>query len=229
MFSPLVSARAYRGVLDQICNAILAGQLKTGDKLDRERDLAEQFGVSRPTVREAIMCLREAGVVTVKRGPGGGVFVQNESLPPELLSTATMARRDAEATLEARWAVEVMVVELAAERATAEDLEFLEEALRSFTAGPQTAAQFVSADTKCHLGVARAAHNARLYNIMEALMKDVYVALEMVPSTAEAFDMAIHSLRPVLDALAVHDAAAARAAMEAHYADAYSAVDSYVS
>jgi GntR family transcriptional repressor for pyruvate dehydrogenase complex len=229
VFSPLISARAYRGVLDQICNAMLAGQLKTGDKLDRERDLAEQFGVSRPTVREAIKCLREAGVVSVKRGPGGGVFIQSESMPLELFSTVTIARRDAEATLEARWAVEMMVVELAAERATDEDLRFLREALQSFLTGPQTAAQFVSTDTKCHLGVARAAHNARLYNVMEALMKDVYVALEMVPSTAEVFDQAFLSLRAVVDALAAHDAAAARAAMEAHYTQAYSAVDSYVS
>lgn len=229
MFTPLVSARACRAVLDQINSAILAGQLRIGDKLDRERDLAEQFGVSRPTVREAVRFLREAGIVSVKRGPGGGIFVQKESIPIELLSTATMARREAEAALEARCAVEMVVVELAAKRATDEDILFQREILQSFLTGPQTAARFVAIDTKCHLGIARAAHNERLYQLMEALMKDVYVALEMVPSTVETFDEAFVALCSVVDALEAHDAPAARAAMEAHYASAYSAIDSYVS
>lgn len=229
MFTPLVSARACHRVLDQINSAILSGALRKGNKLGRERELAEQFGVSRPTVREAIKILREAGVVTVKRGPGGGTFVVSETIPPELLSTAAMARREVEATLEARWAVEMMIVELAAKRATEEDIRFQREALESFRTGPQTGAEFVAVDTKCHLGVARAAHNPRLYNMMEALMKDVYVALEMVPSIADTFDEAFQAMCSVVDALEAHDAAAARAAMEAHYASAYTAVDSYVS
>jgi GntR family transcriptional regulator, transcriptional repressor for pyruvate dehydrogenase complex len=228
MFTPLVSARACRAVLDQINSAILAGHLRVGDKLDRERDLAEQFGVSRPTVREAIRYLREAGVVTVKRGPGGGIFVQEESIPVELLTTATMARREAESALEARCAVELAVLRLAAVRATNEDILFLREILQSFLTGPQTAAQFVAIDTKCHLAVARAAHNDRLYRVMEALMKDVYVALEMVPSTVETFDEAFVKLCAVVDALEAHDASAAREAMDAHYAGAYSAIDNYV-
>jgi GntR family transcriptional repressor for pyruvate dehydrogenase complex len=228
MFSPLLSPRAYRAVLDQICNAILAGELKIGDKLDRERDLAVQFGVSRPTVREAIKALRLAGVVSVKRGPGGGVFVERESLPSDLFTTALVTvRKDAEEILEARWAVEMMVVELAAQRATQESLDFLAEAITSLTTGPKTAAQFVAADTKFHLGVARAAQNTRLYKIMETLMKEVYVALELVPSTVETFDMAEESLSPVLHALAAHDPAAAKRAMERHYAETYTAVDYY--
>lgn len=229
MFTPLVSARACQRVLDQINNVILSGQLRKGDKLGRERELAEQFGVSRPTVREAISMLREAGVVTVKRGPGGGTFVLSETIPADLLSTAAIARREVEATLEARWAVEMMVVELAAQRATEEDIRFQREALESFRTGPQTGAAFVAVDTKCHLGVARAAHNPRLYNVMEALMKDVYVALEMVPSAAETFEEAFRAMCAVVDALEAHDAAAARTAMEAHYAGAYSAVEFYVS
>ncbi|MHB9115712.1 MAG: FadR/GntR family transcriptional regulator [Thermoleophilia bacterium] len=228
MFSPLLSPRAYRAVLDQICNAILAGELEVGDKLDKERELAEQFGVSRPTVREAIKALRLAGVVCVKRGPGGGVFVERDSMPPDLFSTALVTvKKDAEEILEARWAVESMVVELAAQRATPENIHFLSEALGALSAGPKTAARFVSADTKFHLGVARAAQNRRLYKIMEALMKEVYVALEMVPETAEAFRMAEDSLSPVLEALIAHDPVAAKHAMEQHYSETYTAVEYY--
>jgi GntR family transcriptional repressor for pyruvate dehydrogenase complex len=229
VFTPLVSARACHRVLDQINSAILSGELRKGDKLGRERELAEQFGVSRPTLREAITFLREAGVVTVKRGPGGGTFVVSETMPPELLSTSAIARREVEATLEARWAVEMMVVELAAQRATEEDIRLQREALESFRTGSQTGPEFVAVDTRCHLVVARAAHNPRLYNMMEALMKDVYVALEMVPSITDTFPEAFRAMCSVVDALESHDAVAARAAMEAHYASAYAAVDSYVS
>jgi len=226
MFSALVSSRAYRGVLDQICNAILSGQLKVGEKLDRERELAEQFGVSRPTVREAIKALRRAGVVSVKRGPRGGVFVERDNIPPDFMSTAfNLVKRDAEDVLEARWAVETMVVELAAKRATAEDLRSLAKAIDDFAGGSQTSSQFVAADTRCHLSVARAARNKRLYEIMESLMKELYVALEMIAASPETFVKAQDSFRLVLQALAAGDPSAARRAMEIHYADTYTAVE----
>jgi GntR family transcriptional repressor for pyruvate dehydrogenase complex len=229
VFTPLVSARACHRVLDQINSAILSGELGKGDKLGLERELAEQFGVSRPTVREAIKILREAGVVTVKRGPGGGTFVVSTAMPPELLSTAAVARRELVATLEARWAVEMMVIELAAQRATEEDIRSQKEALESFRTAPRNGAAFVAVDTRCHLAVARAAHNPRLYNMMEALMKDVYVALEMVPSFADNFEQHFQAMGSVVAALEAHDATAAKAAMEAHYAGTYAAIDSFVS
>jgi DNA-binding FadR family transcriptional regulator len=80
--------------------------------------------------------------------------------------------------LEARWAVEMMVVELAAKRATDEDIRFQRETLQSFLAGPQTAAQFVAVDTKCQLGIARAARNERLYQVMEAHYASAYSAID---------------------------------------------------
>ncbi len=228
MFSVVPPSRAYRGVMDQICSAILAGQLKVGDKLDRERELAQQFGVSRPTVREAVRILRHAGVLRVRRGPGGGLFVVRDTMPHDLLNTAiSQGRRDIEDLFEARRAVEGQVVELAAKRASREDLEFLAQALQDFTSGPLNQMRFVAADTRFHLGIARAAKNVRLYKIMETLMKELVVAFEMIPSFPDAFELGKASLASVLDALTASDPIAARRAMESHHSHSYAAVDDY--
>lgn len=69
------SVRAFDKVANAIRGQIKEGRLKTGDRLANERDLAEQFSVSRSTVREALRSLENGGLLTLRRGPGGGAFV----------------------------------------------------------------------------------------------------------------------------------------------------------
>ena len=75
MYSTIRSARLYEQITEQIQSRIMAGELRPGDKLPPERELAEQFGVSRTAVREAVKALHEKGLIDVQ--PGKGTFISN--------------------------------------------------------------------------------------------------------------------------------------------------------
>lgn len=121
--------RAFEDICERIRGRIAAGELKAGDKLPAERDMAEQFGVGRNAVREALRSLEMAGVVRLEKGRSGGAFIR-----PANASRVTHAIRDlmdfgsigwAELT-EARTLVLDTVVRLACERATPADVDALE-------------------------------------------------------------------------------------------------------
>src|SRR5512146_1704225 len=75
IFAPVSVARASSAIAEQIRTAILTGKIKAGDRLSPERELAEQFGVSRVTVRDALRSLEAMGLIEVKVGARGGAFV----------------------------------------------------------------------------------------------------------------------------------------------------------
>lgn len=141
--------RLYQQVAESIAGSITAGQYTIGQRLPAERDLATEFGVSRATVREAIIALEIEGLVDVK--VGSGVYVtavpRTEGVPlPMDVGPFEL--------IEARLLIEGEVAALAARQATAEDLERLESALRAMergvAEGDATAAE--AADHDFHLG-----------------------------------------------------------------------------
>src|SRR5918912_2930273 len=75
MFAPIAVARASSAIAEQIRTAIVTGQLGEGDRLPPERELAEQFGVSRVTIRDALRGLEAMGLLNVRVGARGGAFV----------------------------------------------------------------------------------------------------------------------------------------------------------
>src|ERR1700712_5339297 len=79
MFEPIPTRRAFEAVCDRIREQVADGRLKRGDKLPAERLLAEQLGVSRLAIREALRSLENAGLVVLQRGPKGGAFIQGGS------------------------------------------------------------------------------------------------------------------------------------------------------
>ncbi len=87
-FEPVATRRTFEEAVEQIADKIKAGDLHTGDRLPSERELAAQMRISRPTLREAIKALSEAGVLEVRRGQSGGIFVASELIPRELLRIA---------------------------------------------------------------------------------------------------------------------------------------------
>src|SRR3954452_9704998 len=75
LFAPITVARASSAIADQIRTAIVTGRLTEGERLSPERELAEQFGVSRVTVRDALRSLEAMGLIEVRVGGHGGAFV----------------------------------------------------------------------------------------------------------------------------------------------------------
>src|SRR3954451_12087813 len=130
MFEPIAVARASSAIAEQIRTAIVTGRLKQGDRLSPERELAEEFGVSRVTVRDALRSLEAMGLVEVKVGARGGAFVTspNGSKVAQTMSDMMMlSATTPEDIVEARLIVERGTVTLACARALDEDLERLRE------------------------------------------------------------------------------------------------------
>ncbi len=125
-FGPVRLQRTHEVVVEQLVAAIREGDLGVGDRLPSERRLARQMAVSRSALREAIKVLVEAGVLTVKPGPAGGMFVRSEVIPARVLAEATALRlSDVAGLLETRRLLEPRVAQLAALYGTKEDFEGL--------------------------------------------------------------------------------------------------------
>lgn len=159
--------RVYEDVIEQIENLILEGNLSPGDVLPTERELAQAFGISRGTLREAFRILERERLIETR--PGGGRYLSKN------LNEAEDKRRILEnierATiielLEAREIFETGIVELAAERATEQDIQEIEAALERWGKINHDSDDPVNPDQAFHLSIAKATHNVVLVNLID--------------------------------------------------------------
>lgn len=169
-FQPIKTPRVFEGVCEQIKLKLVNGELRPGDRLPAERDLAVEFGVGRPAIREALRTLEITGIVETKKGVKGGAFVREGS--PEMLTQSlqhlVMLGHITQFSLaEARMQIHGIVIRLACERGETEDFDRIEENLNRI--------QHL-ADVGDHVG--RAEEAVRFFRLIaEAGRNDVLVAL----------------------------------------------------
>ncbi len=165
-------------IVDQVRAALFRGELKPGDMLGSETDLARQFGVSRVPVRDAFKTLQALGIAEVKMGPNGGARVAAGDpgrFADALAVQLKLVGISVEEMLDAQLAVEVMAAELAAKRATASDIETLRTILgelrttvaKSLT--PPSTLRFSKTAMQFHVALIDAAHNRALSAQFKAL------------------------------------------------------------
>ena len=147
--------RLYRQIADQIESLIGAGEFAPGDRLPPERDLAAKLGVSRATVREAMIALEIGGLVDIRIG--SGIYVT--------ATRKTEAVKDDPGPgpfelIDASRAIESGTAALAAVNATGEELDAIAENLVAMRAEHNSQANSWEADRLFHLNIARATHNA---------------------------------------------------------------------
>lgn len=129
-FKPVQSHRSFELVCERVREKLLQGELKPGDKLPPERDLARQFGVSRNVVREALRSLEIAGVVALKKGVKGGAFIQEgaaSSITQALSDLITLRAVSLRDLFEARMMILEMVIDRAFSGPGEVDLSRLDE------------------------------------------------------------------------------------------------------
>ena len=189
MFEPVRTRHTFEEAAEQIAEKVRSGELRLGDKLPPERELAVHMQISRPTLREAVRVLVGAGVVEVRRGPGGGIFVAGEVVPVELVRARSSLRlSEVHDVLEARRLVEPGAAQLAAQRGGEADLGACERSIDAMRAivdrgyRAEDEDRFLQLDMQFHLALARASGNP----VVEALMRTLLRRLEI------ARDMAMH-------------------------------------
>jgi DNA-binding FadR family transcriptional regulator len=186
MFTPVRTRRTFEEAAEQIAEKVRAGELRLGDKLPGERTLAAQMEISRPTLREAIAVLVEAGLLTVRRGPGGGMFVASDVVPVELVrQRSSMRLGEVASVLEARRLLEPRVAQLAAVRAGEDDFAALERSIEEMRRivsagyGPADEDRFLQLDVQFHLALARATGNPTVETLMRTLIRELEIARDM--------------------------------------------------
>jgi GntR family transcriptional regulator, transcriptional repressor for pyruvate dehydrogenase complex len=167
VFDPVQTATTLEETVERLGTAIRLGLLGPGDRLPPERDLADQLGIARSTLRQALTSLTESGHLIALRGRGGGTFVSDA--PP--LAESSRVELDAghwREVLDQRIAVEVGTAVLASERAAPDDLLRLREHVDTMRIVEDFSA-YRRADVFFHLGIAEAARSARLLAAMTEL------------------------------------------------------------
>ena len=127
-FGPIKPKRVFEVICDRIREELTSGTLRPGDKLPPERELAEQFGVSRTAVREALRSLEISGLVGLQKGAKGGATILegNPTVTRSLQDMVSLGRISLTDLTEARMLIQEDIVRLACERATEADFAALE-------------------------------------------------------------------------------------------------------
>jgi len=202
---------------DQIRQMIFAGQIKPGDLLPSRKELATQFGVGIATIHEAIKSLYAVGLVESR--PGKGTWVSHNALQSVIHPSMILNRFgpiDLRSVYEARMALEVALAELAAQKATEEEIRQMLTHLAEAQTVISDDAEFVRIDWDFHMTVAQATHNVLLqafYTLSRELLLELITEVIKLPLVKEeASAIHIEEAR----AIARHDVDAARAAARRH-------------
>lgn len=219
---PLESQRLYQQAAEQIAERIRRGLFKEGDRLPSERAMAQQLGVSRPTVREAVIALELMGLVEVRTGSGIFVRAPRADAGP-LLVDGDQGPSPFE-LIDSRIVIEGEIAAIAAGGITSEELEGLMEAVEKMEADIDAGVQDVSVrddgDRLFHSRIAAVSRNAVLQSIVEQLWEGM--RRPMFEAVAKRFRLPENAIRAAKDHRAIYaqiEAGApegARAAMRRH-------------
>jgi GntR family transcriptional repressor for pyruvate dehydrogenase complex len=190
VFKEITPVRLYESVIEQIMDLIENNELKPGDKLPPERKLAEKLSISRSSLREAFRVLESRGLIKSK--PGGGRYIReirkngHNNTENIILSLEKSSILE---LLEAREMFEVKIVEVAAQRATPEDIDLIEKALNKMGEEEELKDdKKTESDTEFHLAIASASHNFVFINIIRLhldLLKETREKTWQIPGRRE--------------------------------------------
>lgn len=223
MFSPIKSTKVYEQVIEQIQSMIANGQLKKGDKLPSERQLAEQLGVSRTSVREALRALQIIGLIEVRQGDGNFIKESFDSCLFEPLSVMFMLHESKpQEIVDLRRVIEVETSWLAAKRITDEEIAELGEIIKQLKAFSevQDEKNSVKVDKEFHYKIAQASKNFMLLNILNVIsaLMDNFIedARGMILTNQNNKTLLVEQHENIFRALANRDPKAASDAMREH-------------
>ena len=209
--------RLYQQIAAQLSALIASGEFTVGQRLPSERELAAQLGVSRPSLREALIALELEGLVEVR--VGAGIWVTAASGR----SLAPPGQQEGEGPFEllrARWLIEGEIAAMAAREATAADLASIRAALAEMERLEKKQQDFSASDREFHIRIAASTRNGVLQAVVEDLWDRgrgaMWRLMEQHFQTPELQLATVNDHRAIHKALVAHDPREARNAMRAH-------------
>lgn len=218
MYKVVRTSRLYEQIVQQIEESVLKGTLKPGDQLPAERELAQQLGVSRTAVREAVKTLREKGLVEAYSGRG--TFITDGTSQAARQSFDLMVKLgQAEGSphlAELRLILEPGIAALAAARIQEPEIAALREAVTVMDGAQRDPEAYIEADLDFHLALAEAAANPLILSLIDSivgLLREQRMRIFNVEGGPQRGQ--IHHKR-ILEAIERHDPEMARSAMRSH-------------
>jgi GntR family transcriptional regulator, transcriptional repressor for pyruvate dehydrogenase complex len=196
---------------------LLSGQIKPGDRLPSERQLAVTLAVGRSSVRDALRPLLLLGILETRQGDGTYLRQAESMLLPQAVEWGLLLGDHATFDLvEARTYVEIALAELAAIRRTDADLERAQAALERMASEGVTSEAFIDADLAFHLSVGQASGNLVLFGTLQSIQSLLRVWITRVLATSSRTRWSYEEHVPIFEAIKRGDPAAAAAAMTVH-------------
>lgn len=209
MFKQVKQNRIFQGVIDQIEESILTGDLQIGDKLPPERELTELFGISRGTLREALRVLEQKGLIDIKTGVAGGAIVR--SVPPQKMSESLgLLIRSQKVSMheiaEFREDVEGTVAYLAATKKERYNKELIESLLQKaeecVTEGVAAWDRFIDLDNRIHDEFSHVADNRLYAMILHTIHENINRYYDrLLPRKQEIMMRNLHDLKKIASAI----------------------------
>ncbi len=213
---PIQRSPLYEQVVQRLRDFIDVHELKPGDRLMSERELAERLGVSRTSVRQALTVLRVQGLVEIRHGDGVYLVEPPGQVIPSLALEVANSEVDHPMIWEVREGIEVQAARLAARRRTDEDLGAMADALAAMAASVDSDGDGIIGDRHFHRAVAQAAHNELLAQLHDQLR-------DLIDRTSEASltrpgrpPISLHEHQEIFEAIERGDEEAAVELMRVH-------------
>ena len=204
-------------VCRKLMSHLVRGDWNEGDRIPSERELCEMLGVGRASLREALKALEIMGMIEVRVGNGTFVCHRSEFLyRPLLWATAGNSPSDIKEMAEARSVLEKELAELAAERATTEDLAEIEKYLDLMEKSVSDPVSFLEADLNFHLAIASASHNSILLTAVQLIRNLMQQWMGHASGVQGVPTLAVEQHRGIFLAIAERNRAEARRRMTEH-------------
>ncbi len=218
MYEEVHVGRLYEKIVEQIEKRVVDGDLRAGDKLPSERELAIQFGVSRTSVREAMKALSLSGLIELM--PGRGTFITDQTsraLRHSLNLMFQLGKMDTDKYLiELREILEPEIAAIAASRATPDDLAAMRDALQTMDQSMDDVSAYAEADLDFHLAIAESAHNPIILSLLDSLIGELREQRFRSANVEGALHRGQPNHKAVFAAIEKGDAEAARLTMLKH-------------
>jgi GntR family transcriptional regulator, transcriptional repressor for pyruvate dehydrogenase complex len=222
LFSPVSVGRISQVIIEQVRLLIRQGKLKPGDRLPSERALCGRFGVSRVTVREALRVLEATGLIEIRVGARGGAMVaepSSDSVGEGIADLLTLSALSPSEITETRMVIEVSLIPLVVERATADDLAALTDICTAQEAAIAEKRHSTELSAEFHTRLAGCTHNAAVAMLVQSFHGPLLASLDAAAATApEMGRRGVEEHRHLIEAIEAKDTDAATEIMRAHLA-----------
>jgi GntR family transcriptional repressor for pyruvate dehydrogenase complex len=215
--TPVTRTTLTADIYRKLVSHIIRGVWKPGTRIPAERQLGQQLGVGRASLREALKALEIMGLIETRLGDGTYVCQRSEFLSKPLLWAITSSSEtEVYELVEARKLIETELAGLAAERASADDLKEIGKHLDRMERSPQSPSELLGADIEFHLAIGEAAHNSILMNALNLIRNLLQEWIGRTLQEPGVYTRALEHHKAIFFAVAKKNVPAARAAMLAH-------------